>query len=487
MKSGVRWPVSILANLGVLAGIIAATSLPGVANSAPNILLIIGDDMGVETLSSYGLGENTATTATLYEMAREGLRFTNFWSQPICSPTRATLLTGRYGFRTGVGGPINPSGEAYGPLPDPPEKPDEAPAEWMVGARDPGPLTTWGLADDEYALPMAFNANEDLGYSTAAIGKWHLADNRNGWLDHPNRVGFGHYSGLLTGEPHSYFAWNQTVDGEVSGATGYTPTDKVDDAIEWIDEQGDTPWFLWFSFNLPHIPVHLPPQESLQGDYSSIDPSSIPGETSVVHFRAMLEAMDTEIDRLLAGINPDVRENTYVIFLGDNGTANRFASPPFRARRAKGSVYQGGINVPLIVTGPGVQPNAVSDALVNSTDLFYTIMDMAGIDPEETVPEGVTTDSVSFFPALSNPSAPSRREWIYADVFAGSDGRSDAAGYAMRDEQYKLLKFRGAEEFYDLLADPYESNNLLGGELSVEQSSAYEALKAESLRLRASE
>lgn len=487
MKTILLQPVSILANLGKLAGIVAAMSLPGVAYPAPNILLIIGDDMGVETLSSYGVGENTATTAALDEMARQGVQFTNFWSQPICSPTRATLLTGRYGFRTGVGGPVHPSGEASGPLPDPPEKPDEAPAEFMVGPRPLGPATSWGLADGEYALPMAFSANEELGYSTAAIGKWHLADTRNGWLDHPNRVGFGHFSGLLTGEPHSYFAWNQTVDGEVSPATGYTPTDKVDDAIAWIDERGDTPWFLWFAFNLPHIPLHLPPQDSWQGDHAALDPYSIPEETSVLHFRAMIEAMDTEIDRLLAALDPDVRESTYVIFMGDNGTANRVVSPPIQSGRAKNSVYEGGVNVPLIVTGPGVERNTVSEALVNSTDLFFTIMEMAGIDPQETVPAGITTDSVSFLSALSNPGAPSPREWIFADVFRGDSGRSDLASYAMRDEQYKLLRFRGTEAFYDLRADPYESDDLLLGELSAEQHGAYEALKAEIERLRTSE
>ncbi|MGI9260211.1 MAG: sulfatase-like hydrolase/transferase [Gammaproteobacteria bacterium] len=470
----------------ILVGAIAVAGFTGVANSAPNILLIIGDDMGVETLSSYGLGENTATTATLDEMAREGVRFTNFWSQPICSPTRATMLTGRYGFRTGVGGPVAP-GEPTGPLPEPPAKPGYAPAEWMVEARDPGPLITWGLSADEYTLPMAFYDNSDLGYSTAAIGKWHLADTRNGWLDHPNRVGFDHYSGLITGEPHSYFAWNQTVNGEISGATGYTPTDKVNDALEWIDEQEDTPWFLWFAFNLPHIPLHLPPQESLQGDYSSIDPSSVPEDTSVVHFRAMLEAMDAEINRLLASLDPDVRENTYVIFLGDNGTANRFLSAPFPVGRGKNSIYEGGINVPLIITGPGVQRNAVSDALVNSTDLFNTILEMAGINPEETVPDDVATDSVSFLPALLNPDAPSLREWIFADRFVGSQGRNERASYAMRDEQYKLLRHAGAEEFYDLHADPYESDNLLRGELSAEQGNAYEALKKEVARLRDSE
>lgn len=105
--------------------------------------------------------------------------------------------------------------------------------------------------------------------------------------------------------------------------------------------------------------------------------------------------MDTEIARLLAALDPDIRENTYVIFMGDNGTANRTISAPFH--RGENSVYEGGVNVPLIVTGPGVERNAVSDALVNSTDMFYTIMEMAGVDPEETVPEGITTDSVSFF------------------------------------------------------------------------------------------
>jgi arylsulfatase B len=476
----------MIKNALLFAGIVIASSVAVVANSASNILLIIGDDMGVETLSSYGIGEDTGTTTTLDEMASEGVRFTNFWAQPICSPTRATLLTGRYGFRTGVGGPVAP-GEPIGPLPEPPAKPGDAPAEWMVPPRDVGPLVNWGLSRDEYALPMAFQANEELGYSLAAIGKWHLADSRNGWLEHPNRVGFGHYSGLITGEPHSYFAWNQTVNGEVSGARGYTPTDKVNEAIAWIDDQGDTPWFLWFSFNLPHIPLHLPPEESLQGDYSSIDPNVVPDERSVLHFRAMLEAMDTEIGRLLSGLDPDVREDTYVIFLGDNGTANRFLSSPFPSGRGKNSVYEGGINVPLIVTGPGVQRDAVSEALLNSTDLFNTILEMAGIDPEAAMPDGVASDSVSFLSALSEPSAPSRRDWIYADLFAGGQGRSEFANYAMRDEQYKILRYRGEEKFYDLLADPYESSNLLDGELSAEQRSAYESLQAEVARLRASE
>ena len=193
--------------------------------------MIIGDDMGVDTVASYGLGESPPMTTNLDDLARNGVRFTNFWSQPICSPTRATIITGRYGFRTGIGRAIT----NRGPLPEPPEIP-----EWALPNVTPGmggdmgmgggglqSLPRPGLGVDEFTLTQAFDANEHLGYSTAAIGKWHLADADNGWLDHPNRIGFDHFSGGITGAVESYFAWNKVVDGEVTGAVGYAPTDNT--------------------------------------------------------------------------------------------------------------------------------------------------------------------------------------------------------------------------------------------------------------------
>ncbi len=460
-----------------------ALGLSCAAHAAPNILLIFGDDMGVETLASYGLGENPPTTATLDEMAREGVRFRNFWSQPVCSPTRATVITGRYGFRTGIGRPV-PGGP---PLPELPEKPAwasyEIPRPGMgdaVGIRIP-------LPPEEFTLPMAFKANPDLGYASAAIGKWHLAGASNGWIDHPNLVGFDHYSGLITGTTASYFSWNKVVNGSVTGTTGYTPADKADDAIRWIDEQGDDPWFLWFAFNLPHTPLHLPPEEHWQSDYSHLDPESLPAEQADAYYAAMIEAMDTQIGRLLAALDADVRDNTYVIFMGDNGTGGNSVSAPFRAGRAKGTIFEGGVNVPLIVTGPAVERGGVSEALVNSADLFVTIMEMAGIDPGETVPDEVTHDSVSFLSALSVPDAPSQREWLYADVFDGGFAGVDTADYAMRNARYKLLRFAGEEELYDLLEDPYEYNNLLSGDPSSDEQAAYHSLNEQILSLRNSE
>ena len=489
-KISLGLPVSIFANLGVLAGIIAATSLPCVADSAPNILLIIGDDMGVETLASYGLGENPPKTAALDKLAREGVRFKNFWAQPVCSPTRATLMTGRYGFRTGIGRPVG-----SGAMPAPPEKPAWAPAEYSGGRNTPRASPSAAdralprpfLLPEEFTLPMALKANPDLGYSTGAIGKWHLADAGNGWINHPNLAGFDHFAGLMDGGPESYFAWNKVVNGEVIGKVGYTPADKVDDAIAWLDTQDENPWFLWFAFNLGHTPLHLPLEEHWQSDYSDIDPSERNQENFQASFSAMMEAMDTQIDRLLASLDADVRENTYVIFMGDNGTYDPVVSAPFRHGHAKGTVYEGGVNVPLIVTGPGIERGGVSEALVNSTDLFATIMEMAGVDPDEAVPDEVTHDSVSFFAALSNPEAPSRRDWIYADEFFGGFDGVETADYAMRGARYKLLRFEGREEFYDLHADPFEHDDLLRGELSTEQRTAYEALQAEILLLRSSE
>lgn len=460
--------------------LVSALILSGGLNAAPNILLIFGDDMGVETLASYGLGENPPTTTALDELAHQGVRFANFWSQPSCSPTRATVITGRYGFRTGIGRAIGPGP----PMPDPPAKPEWANYERpRPGMGVPGAPPSY-LLPEEFSLPMAFKVNADLGYATAAIGKWHLADAPNGWVDHPNLVGFDHFSGLIEGTTDSFFSWNKVVDGEVTGATGYTPVDKADDAIRWIDEQVNDPWFLWFAFNLPHSPLHLPPEETWQSDYSHLDPESLPDEMSHAYFAAMIEAMDTQIGRILSSLDPDVRENTYVIFLGDNGTVGNYVGAPFRAGQAKGTIYEGGINVPLIITGPGVARGTQSEVLVNSTDLFVTLMEMAGIDPAESVPDEVTHDSVSFLYALSGPDAPSRRDWLYSDYFTGGFPGVETGDYAMRDQSYKLVRFRGEEELYDLREDPYEYVDLLAGELSQEERAAYHSLSERIQALR---
>ena len=458
------------------------------ATAAPNILLILADDMGVETLSVYGLGETAPTTATIDALARDGLLFRNFWSQPVCSPTRATIMTGRYGFRTGVGRPIAPAvdGGGSGPLPPPPVKPASAPWEPAGMSRNPGNPVSRGLPSTEFMLPMALNAGTDDRYRTAAIGKWHLADPDNGWLQHPKNSGIDFYSVIMHGED-SYFAWRKVLNGEVVGTTTHSAIDQAETAIEWIGEQGDEPWFMWLSFILPHTPLHLPPTELLQSDYSDLSPTQNTSENPIRYFHAMIEAMDTEIGRVLDSMAPSVRENTFIVFIGDNGTTNSSVIPPFEPGRAKGTIYQGGLNVPLIVSGPGVARGAVSESLVNSTDLFSTILEMAEVNVDEVIPDGVTLDSVSIVPYLSSPESPSRRDWVYADVFSGSFLGVANANYAMRNDRYKLLRHEGSEEFYDLDHDPYEHENLLERTMSVEEQAQYESLRDQIQALRESE
>ena len=239
-------------------------------------------------------------------------------------------MTGRYGFRTGIGRPVT----NRGPLPEPPQIPDwalpyvntETGGGMGMGADDLQSLPRHGLGVDEYTLTHAFDANGRLGYSTAAIGKvapggcgQRLAGSR-----HPDRFRL-FQSGGLTGGPESYFAWTEVVDGEVTGATGYTPVDKVDDALAWIEARGDSPWFMWMGFNLPHTPLHTPPDDARDGNSNS-------------QYEAMIEAMDTQIGRLLAAIAPDVLENTYVIVPGRqrHPERQRDGAVPGRTREGNG-------------------------------------------------------------------------------------------------------------------------------------------------------
>jgi arylsulfatase A-like enzyme len=143
--------------------------------------------------------------------------------------------------------------------------------------------------------------------------------------------------------------------------------------------------------------------------------------------------------------------------------------------------------VPLIVKGPRVAIGRSSDALINSTDLYATILEMGGLDVDEATPSGVTLDSISFLPDLLEPDSQSRRQWVYADVFFGNFAGVEGADYAMRDERYKLLRRDGVLEFYDLMTDPFEHINLLDGTLSEPQEERYQWLQAEVTALRGSE
>ena len=500
--AGCGGPNSTPAEAPAAAADVIADAAPA-AERAPNFIILIGDDMGVETLPCYPVGSQTATTPTLDNLCADGMRFDNFWAQPVCSPTRATILTGQFGFRNGVTVPTSPPNVDYLipelPAGSPAEfgsPPGRAPLRAGSGPRvdravpeSELPNLRPGLPADKYTLAQALKADDDLGYQTAAVGKWHLADANNGELDHPQLAGFDYYAGgFRAGGVESFFTWSKVVNGEMTeGQTGYATSDTVDDALGWLDNRDpDRPWLLWVAFNAPHTPIGKPPAKLLSDATNAALDGAYEGQDSLPVYHAMIEAMDTEIGRLLANLPADERDNTYVVFLGDNGTEGVLATPPFRNGRAKGTVYQGGVSVPLIVTGPGIPAGSTTSALANSVDLFATVLDIAGTAPDPRL-DDETLDAVSLRPVLEDPSA-SVRDFAYVDVRGRVLG-GPRDERAIRNARFKLYVSGTTDttEFYDLSNDPGEDNNLLSGELDAEAQSNYNELAAKLEALLASQ
>jgi len=400
-----------------------------------NILLIISDDIGLSASRCYD--QSAVATPNIESLCAQGVVFRNAWAYPVCSPTRATLLTGRYPFRHGVG--------------------------------DPGAEIDLG----EPTIPKALESSA-LDYTHACFGKWHLAGQSNGGADNPTLMGFDHYSGRWRGGGvGDYFEWDKTVNGSTATVSNYATSENVDDALDWIEQQ-ERPWLVWLAFNASHTPFHLPPSDlhsfaSLSGTPEDIAANPLP------YYQAAIEAMDTEIGRLLGALGPDTLANTTIIYAGDNGSPVRVAG-----QRSKGSLYQGGVHVPLIIAGAGVVDGGGDvEAIVDVTDLFATIVELAGVDVEAVTPAEAPIDSVSLVPYFQDPDRASIRQWVLTERF-GPEVAVSQAGRAIRDQRYKLIRFdNSGDELYDLDDDPGESDDLLdGAPLSPDAQSHYDALSA---------
>jgi arylsulfatase A-like enzyme len=413
--------------------------------SAQNVLLIIADDLGLDHSECYGAPGELAATPTLRGLCEQGVVFTNAWAMPTCSPTRATMLTGRYPMRHGVGAPS--------------------------GGEQPG------LGAGELTLPQVLDASPELGVAHANIGKWHLSAGLNIDGD-PNDFGWGHFSGIVRGVVNDYYAWIKVVDGVSEAVETYATTALVDDAIGWVDAQ-DGPWVLWLALNAPHSPFHIPPT-GLHSQALPETPGPCPNGSRETCYRAAIEAMDTEIGRLLDSLDAETRANTTIIYLGDNGTPGTVAQAPVDSAHAKGTLYEGGVHVPFVIQGPTVVQGGRSvDAIIDVSDVFATVLRLAGVDQATLDAQTTTTDSVSLTPYLADPEQTPLRAWTVSELHT-SQTSEDQPGKAIRDARFKLILFQdGREELYDLLADAWESTELIGsGALDTEAQAAYDDLSA---------
>ncbi|MBY5933948.1 sulfatase-like hydrolase/transferase [Tateyamaria omphalii] len=401
----------------------------------PNVLLVIADDMGLDASACYTVGNQQAAMPTLERLCSEGLVFENAYAYPTCSPTRAALMTGRYAAHTGIGGVV----------------------VWNRASP--------GLSTDEVSL---FDIVTNAGYAAALFGKWHIGTRVDGF-DHPAALGVPEYFGPYTGALKDYGSWTAIENGEEVEVTDYATSALTDRAIDWIGGQ-DNPWFLWLAYNAPHAPFHVPPAELL-GSAAGVEMA-----TNLSKYQAMLTAMDTEFGRLLDSLDAETRANTVVIFIGDNGSPNQVARDLYAPNGAKGSLYEGGIHVPMIVSGPGITPGR-TDALVQVNDIHATIAAMAG-------GKSITADAFDISSVLGGGEGP--RDTIFVEHFSDAPPRgSNTYGWIIRSGNDKLVMIDGQDpQLFDLSSDPLELKDRLTDGTSQEEAARIAELtaKAEAAR-----
>ena len=413
------------------------------ASAQRNVILIIADDLGTDYCGFYENHVDTVKLPNIRKLLDNGVRFRNAWSNPLCSPTRAGILTGRYSFRTGVGDAVGGAGSAV-------------------------------LDTSEITIPRLLNVYSQHGIATANIGKWHLhTPMPKSNLNLPNVMGYDHFEGNFLGMLTSYTDWTKVTNGKSSTVTNYATSETVDNAVTWIKSEQNKPFFMWLAFNAPHTPFHLPPTNL--HSYSNL----IGTETDInanpkSYFKAMAEAMDHEIGRLFDSLITFQRwDSTDIIFIGDNGDDGNVSQTP---GGAKGSIYQEGISVPFIISGPSiVHPNRVSDVLVSTHDLFATIIELFGYTEwKNQIPVNKPVDSKSLIPIIHDETI-DFRPWAFTEVFKVPTVAGD--GKTMRNKDYKLLDFdNGTQKFFNLALDPTENNNLLNGTMSQEDITNYNYL-----------
>lgn len=392
-----------------LSNILSAQTNP----NQPNILLIIADDLGVDAFNGYQNNQLKPVTPHLDSLRQSGVTFRNAWTAPQCTPTRATMMSGKYGIKTGVTGV-------------------------------PGNLDI-----EHSSIFKALKESSNDAYNTAVVGKWHISDPAD--INHPAELGVDYYEGIFgSAVSNNYEDWEKTIGGldhtaMVTQETAYATSYLTDRSIDWINQQTQS-WFLWLAHVAPHAPFHIPPDPQTY--------SQSPLNNSAQQYMAMIENLDFEIGRLLDGIPDLVLENTTIIFIGDHGAGDG-VSQNYPTGHNKGSLYQGSIHAPLFACGKNVtRQNVWEESLVQSSDIYATILEASGSDLA-----GGVYNSFSFYPLLQNANSDSRI-YNYTEIKSGVHSES---GYTIRSSQYKYIHFDdGIKELYDLLSDSLELINLYG-------------------------
>ncbi|MCH2101866.1 MAG: arylsulfatase [Planctomycetes bacterium] len=435
---------SLLISL-LLGGKLAAGDPP----ARPNIVFVLADDLGWAELGSYG--QTKIRTPCLDELAEGGMRFTQHYAgAPVCAPSRCVLMTGMHPGHAYVRD--NTEGGGWGP-------------DSVEGQRP--------LLPDTATIGTVL---QGAGYATACIGKWGLGGPDS--TGAPERQGFDHFFGYLCQRrAHNFYPTHLWKDGEKISLKGnewgnlvgdhYAHDLMTEDALEWVRINHDQPFFLYLPYTIPHLALQVP-DDSL-AEYSGLweDPPYKGGKGYLPHpepraaYAAMVTRMDRDIGRVVDLLNElGVRENTIVMFASDNGATFDIGgadSPffdscgPFRGR--KGSVWEGGIRVPLIANWPGkIEAGKVSDHLSAFWDLMETCAELAGI-------EAPRNDGISFLPTLLGKGKQQQHRYLYWE-FPGYRGQQAMRWGRWKAVRRNLVSGEIRTQLFDIREDPGESRDL---------------------------
>jgi len=420
-------PVFLEIIFAIAAGILIVGCSPK-TDERPNIILVVTDDQGYGDMGYHG--NNTIKTPQLDNFASESTEFTQFYASPACAPTRASLMTGRYNYRTGA---IHTS---------------------RGGAK---------MHAEEQTLAELFT---DAGYRTGIFGKWHLGDNYPmRAMDQGFQESLVHKSGGLCQTPdlpNDYFNPKLWHNGKAVQPKGYCTDIFTDAAIRFIESNRDRPFFVYFPTNAPHTPLIVGEEYSQPYEEMGLNPK-------IAKIYGMMTNIDDNLGRILNALGRfELREQTIVIFMSDNGPeGERFNSG---LRGQKTSVYEGGIRVPFFIRWPGkIEAGGKIDRIAAHIDIFPTLLDLCGIDS----PNNTLIDGVSLYPLLNG----STDKWPDRNlVFQFHRGMIPQRyqNSAVRSQKYKLVSKHGMTiernselpplnpefELYDIENDPGEKDDI---------------------------
>lgn len=406
----------------------------------PNVLLIMTDDQGWGDIGLHGAPQ--LSTPILDRIATGGAQFERFYVSPVCAPTRASLLTGRYNLRTGVFG--------------------------VTRARET-------MRSEEITLAETFQA---AGYATGAFGKWH---NGAHYPNHPNGQGFEEFFGFCAGHWNNYFDTELEHNGKPVATRGFITDVLTDQAIDFVKSKSaaEQPFFCYVPYNAPHSPWQVPDHY-----YKKYLDLGLPPTTACAY--GMVENLDENIGRLMDALKETgVYENTIVVFLTDNGPNSDRFNGGMRGR--KGSVHEGGVRVPLFIQWPGkIESGRVVEPIAMHIDLYPTLLDLCGIDfrRDENAPESLALDGVSLKTALISGACPEtqrpsvqelKRRVLFSHHVGGGNVREWPG--AARTQRWRLVTYGKGYELYDMQADPRQQTNVAARypEVVRDLSSQYES------------